>query len=69
MTVYVVLAQHDEEVGFLPIGTEEATTDRAAIRKALQGVTVEKGQYVAVPTRSWRPRPVEAQTRLELKIG
>lgn len=69
MTQYTVLAKQDDEVGFLLIGEVESTTDKGAIRKALQGVTAAKGQYVAVPTRSWRPRLVEAETKTELKIA
>lgn len=68
MTLYVVLGKKDDEVGYLPIGEVEATTDRGAITKALDGSLTTKGEYVAVPTRSWRPRQVSAEVKTQLKI-
>lgn len=68
MTLYVVLGKQDDEVGYLPIGREEATTDQGAIKKALAEVTEVWGEYVAVPARSWRPRKVEAEVKTQLTI-
>lgn len=69
MTEYIILKQFahpDDQDKWQAYGTAEAQTAKGAIRKAVEG---EPGTYVAVPDRSFRPIPVEVETKTSVKFG
>jgi hypothetical protein len=63
-----------DEGGWVEVGDViRAASANGAIRAALSGVgdrdVPAGGMFVAVPLRSWKPQPVEIETRQQLKIG
>lgn len=69
-TKYRILVEGEEEVWHLCYTDIEATSSVAAIRAAVAGEGGSAGgTYVAIPTRSFKPQPVEVETKHRLKIG
>lgn len=61
MTRYTVLRQVDGD-GPLPGWVEVSVIDARDDKHAIQQATDEPGTYVAVPTRSWKPRTRAVET-------
>ena len=63
MSEYIVLQEAGE--GWKLAGTVMAAGPYAALRKVVE----VEGVYVAVPTRSWKPRRAGVVTKQELEFG
>jgi hypothetical protein len=70
VTGYVILKQVEGSGDFQVVGSEEAHSDRGAIRNYLVNLdpATSSGTYVAVPQRSWRPVPVKVETTVQLRL-
>lgn len=64
-TEYVVLRKKDEGWAEMQSGPYTASNDQQAIREATKKLTAEAraGTFVAVPTRSFRPRTRAVETK------
>lgn len=71
-TEYIVLAvvviDDSDDVNYVPVGTVTANNDRLAIR-ATVGPEPPYRNYVAVPVRSFKVRPVGASTETKITVG
>lgn len=69
-TDYVVLAQADDvSVGWVPLnGTVTARSPQQAIRAAVQAHPDSGGNYIAVPSRSWKSYRVTAKVETKLML-
>jgi hypothetical protein len=75
-TEYVVLqvvVDEDDNATYVPVGdalgaTITANNDRLAIRAAV-GELPTPGNYVAIPVRSFKVRPVGVQTEPKITVG
>jgi hypothetical protein len=78
VTEYVILENSGDERGWNPIGSQEARGARSAVQAALARLTEgtdltakqnSEAQYVAVPSRSWRPVSVKVETKTALRFS
>lgn len=71
-TEYIVLSvnviDESDDVSYLPVGTVTANNDKLAIRAAV-GDNAIPGNYVAIPVRSFKVRPVGASTETKITVG
>lgn len=51
------------------IGRAVAVNQEKAIEAVLEGRAEKEGTFVAPPTRSWKPIPVEEELQSKLKFG
>lgn len=68
MVLQVVVIDDDDNTGYIPVGTVTANNDKLAIRAAV-GENPTPGNYVAIPVRSFKVRPVGAQTETKITVG
>ena len=70
MTEYVVLSFNEIEGNWSQRTTELASSSNAAIRKYLETVPgAANSEFVAVPTRSWKPVAVKTETKTQLRFS
>jgi hypothetical protein len=71
-TEYIVLAvivtDDSDDTIYAPVGTVTANNDKLAIRAAV-GPEPSARNYVAVPVRSFKVRPVGASTETKITVG
>lgn len=68
MVLQVVVTDESDDVNYAPVGTVTANNDKLAIRAAV-GENPTPGNYVAIPVRSFKVRPVGASTETKITVG
>lgn len=70
MTNYVVFVKTGDNT-WRQFTAIHARSARSAIQKALEGADnpYEDGEFVATPTRSWKPVSVKTETKTQLKFS
>jgi hypothetical protein len=63
-TTYIVLQREADLDAWHDIGTTEASSADAAIRRVVDSA----GTYVAVPARSWKPVTVRTETQTVIRL-
>ncbi len=66
MTEYIVLVEESETGGWVPYGLP---VEASSANRAIKAAEPEAGEYVAIPSRSWRPVTVKVEKRDVVTIG
>lgn len=73
LTEYTIFVDERPEGATKPywteLGTAEALNDTKAIQALVGELKLENGTFVAIPSRSFRPRTVKVETNPRVRIG